>query len=140
MAASARARAAWPRPTWPVALLVGAGAIWFGGWLVSPIPQMGGDVLTEFYPWLSYATAELRRGALPLWGPFSLAGTPLLANPQVGILYPLNWPLLAVLPVERALNWSAALHVALAAAATYGLGRRWGLSPPRRPSGRSATR
>jgi hypothetical protein len=89
---------------------------------------MGGDVLTEFYPWLAYATAELRRGALPLWGSFSLAGTPLLANPQVGILYPLNWPLLAVLPVERALNWSAVLHVALAAAATYGLGRRWGMS------------
>jgi hypothetical protein len=124
----ARATAAWPRPAWPLAFLGGAGAIWFGGWLISPIPRMGGDVLTEFYPWLAYATAEIRGGVLPLWGPFSLAGTPLLANPQVGILYPLNWPLLAVLPVDRALNWSAALHVAFAAVATYGLGRRWGLS------------
>ncbi len=113
---------------WPLALLAAGVVVWFGGWLVAPVPRMGGDVLTEFYPWLAYALAELRRGVLPLWGPYSLAGAPLLANPQLGLLYPLDWPLLLVLPVERALNWSAALHVGLAAAATYGLARRWGLA------------
>jgi len=113
---------------WPL-LALGTGLlIWYGPWLIAADVRMGGDVTTEFYPWLAYAVGELRRGALPLWGPYSMAGTPLLANPQVGILYPLSWPLLLVLPVGRALNYSAALHAALAAGATYWLARRWGLS------------
>src|SRR5437762_1540904 len=62
-----------------VAAGIGAGLlVWFGSWLLAPIPQMGGDVLTEFYPWLAYAVTVLQRGALPLWGPYSLAGAPLL--------------------------------------------------------------
>lgn len=116
------------RQHWPVVGLLGAIVLWYGPWLVAPEVRMGGDVTTEFYPWLAYAVSELRLGRLPLWGPHSVAGAPLLANPQVGILYPPNWPLLAVVSADRALNLSAILHVALAAGATYALARRWGLS------------
>jgi hypothetical protein len=113
---------------WPL-LALGAGLlIWYGPWLLAADVQMGGDVTTEFYPWLAYAVEELRRGALPLWGPYSMAGMPLLANPQAGLLYPLCWPLLLLLPVGPALNYSAAFHAALAGGATYWLARRWGLS------------
>jgi hypothetical protein len=44
--------------------------LWFGGWLLASEPRMGGDVLTEFYPWLVYGRGQLARGALPLWGPY----------------------------------------------------------------------
>ncbi|HEY7066753.1 MAG TPA: YfhO family protein [Chloroflexota bacterium] len=113
---------------WP-AFAIGAGLlVWFGSWLLAAEPRMGTGVTNEFYPRLAYAMAELRRGAIPWWGPHTMAGTPLLANPQLGLLYPLHWPLLALLPVGPSLNYAAILHVALAAGGTYGLGRRWALS------------
>lgn len=101
----------------------------YGPWLVTAVPQMGGDVTIEFYPRLAYAVAAVQQGAWPLWAAATMAGTPLLANPQLGLLYPLHWPLLLVLPVGAALNYGAVAHVGLAAAGMYLLGRRWGLGP-----------
>src|ERR1041384_4899956 len=80
-----------------IVVLVGL-FVWFGPWLGAAEPRMGGDVTLEFYPRLAYAVGELRRGALPLWSGWTMAGTPLLANPQLGILYPGHWPLLVALP------------------------------------------
>ena len=42
---------------WPAVALLGASLLWYGPWLLAPYPRMGGDVLTEFYPWLTYAVA-----------------------------------------------------------------------------------
>jgi len=112
---------------WPWLALVAALLGLYGPWLTAATPQMGGDVTIEFYPRLAYAIAALRQGALPLWATVTMAGTPLLANPQLGLLYPVNWPLLLLLPVGAALNYSAVLHVALAAGGMYLLARRWGL-------------
>jgi hypothetical protein len=127
-ASVARAGAGW-RAWWPWVALAGALLGLYGRWLVTPVPQMGGDVTIEFYPRLAYAVAAIQQGAWPLWAALTMAGTPLLANPQLGLLYPLHWPLLLVLPVGAALNHAAALHVALAAAGMYLLARRWGLGP-----------
>jgi hypothetical protein len=112
------------------ALVLAAGLlVWFGPWLAASEPRMGGDVTLEFYPRLVYGMGELRRGALPLWTAQTMAGTPLLANPQVGLLYPLHWPLLSVLPIGSVLNYAAILHLGLAAVGTYALARRWAISP-----------
>ncbi|HZS03122.1 MAG TPA: hypothetical protein VFE37_30715 [Chloroflexota bacterium] len=115
--------------SWPLLAVLAGLLVWFGPWLAAREPQMGGDVTLEFYPRLAYAVAAIRHGALPLWSPWTMAGTPLLANPQLGVLYPGHWPLLALLPVGMALNYAVALHLVLAAGATYALGRRWALTP-----------
>lgn len=114
---------------WPlIALTVGL-LVWFAPWLLAGEPRMGGDVTIEHYPRLTYAMAQLRSGALPLWSPLTMGGVPFLANPQLALLYPPHWLLLALLPVGAMLNVTAALHVGLAAVATYALARRWALSP-----------
>ena len=59
------------------------------------------DLYQYFYPTYNYAFARLRAGSLPLWNPQQLCGTPLLADPRVGVLQPLNLPFL-FLPTERA--------------------------------------
>ena len=52
-------------------------------------PELTDQVL-QFYPWNRLATEELKHGRFPLWNPFSFCGSPLFANGQSGILYPLN--------------------------------------------------
>ena len=83
----------------------------------------GVDALTYFTPYWAYRMAELRAGRIPLWNPHLFFGVPFLANIQAAVLYPLHWPLIW-LPAERALVWSAILHVWLAAALMYALARR----------------
>jgi hypothetical protein len=83
----------------------------------------GVDAFTYFEPYWTYRNAVLATGHLPLWNPFLFLGVPFLANPQAAVLYPLHWPLVW-LPAERALIWSALLHIWLAAGFTYMFARR----------------
>lgn len=48
------------------------------------------DVLRQLYPWRSFAINQLKQGHLPLWNPYNFSGSPLLANFQSAVLYPLN--------------------------------------------------
>ncbi len=82
-----------------------------------------GDLLLYFYPLRDYASQAVREGRLPLWNPYTFMGAPFLANSQVGFFYPLNL-LMAWLPVEVAVSWSIALHLAIAALGAYALARR----------------
>ncbi len=89
----------------------------------------GLDALTYFYPYRAYAAEALRAGRLPLWNPYLFMGVPFLANPQAGVLYPLNWPLIW-LSAPKMVAWSVVIHVFGAAVFTYlyarlslGLGR-----------------
>ncbi|MCS6848720.1 MAG: hypothetical protein RMN52_13530 [Anaerolineae bacterium] len=81
-----------------------------------------GDLLLYFYPLRDYASQAIREGRLPLWNPYTFMGAPFLANSQVGFFYPFNF-LTAWLPVERAVSWSIALHLAIAALGAYALAR-----------------
>ncbi len=83
----------------------------------------GIDAFTYFTPYWSYRMEAFRAGFVPLWNPYLFSGAPFLANIQTAVLYPLHWPL-SWLTAERALLWSALLHVWLAAAFTYILARR----------------
>lgn len=48
------------------------------------------DVITQIYPWRHVTMDIWKSGQIPLWNPYSFAGTPLLANYQSGVLSPLN--------------------------------------------------
>ena len=48
------------------------------------------DQVVQFYPWWKLIVDEVRHGRFPLWNPYSFGGSPLLANGQSGVFYPLN--------------------------------------------------
>lgn len=50
-----------------------------------------GDTFAYFYPYWDIRNQALLDGHFPLWSPHLFMGVPLLANSQLGTLYPLNW-------------------------------------------------
>ncbi len=65
---------------------------------------------TRYFAWLhEYVGERLRAGHLPLWNPYTYAGLPLAANPQVAVFYPPTW-LHTVLPVALAHRLTVVLH------------------------------
>jgi len=61
--------------------------------LIAGVPFKNGllsDVVSIIYPWRIYGIGLLKEGIWPLWIPHALSGTPLLANFQSGLFYPLN--------------------------------------------------
>lgn len=88
-----------------------------------------GDTYEYFYPYWDARNAAFREGRLPLWTPDLFMGAPLLANPQLGTYYPLNW-LTAPFRAPTAISISIILHSVLAAAGACWLyresiSRRW---------------
>lgn len=80
----------------------------------------GGDLQLYFFPHWVRMTQAFHQKASVLWNPYLFGGAPLLANSQVGALYPLNWPFwLLSAPeldaVTRAVHGSVLLHLLLAA-------------------------
>lgn len=75
----------------------------YGGYYPGAVPSKAQyfDVLRELYPWKWLAIDEFKHGRLPLWNPYNFSGTPLLANYQSAILYPLNF-LYFLLPFDVA--------------------------------------
>jgi hypothetical protein len=82
-----------------------------------------GDTYGYFYPYWDARHAAFRLGELPLWAPELFMGVPLLANPQLGTFYPLNWPL-TPLDAPNAIRISILLHVLWAGLGAYALFRR----------------
>lgn len=48
------------------------------------------DPVRQQIPWKELAVSMWKRGKIPLWNPYTFCGTPLLANFQSGVFYPLN--------------------------------------------------
>lgn len=48
------------------------------------------DVIRQLYPWRILGISALKSFEIPLWNPYNFTGTPLLANLQSALLYPLN--------------------------------------------------
>ncbi len=86
-----------------------------------------GDIYQLHYPLRSVYAQELARLALPLWTPNALAGYPLVAEGQLGALYPINLVLHLLLPVPLALNVFVLGHFVIAAIGAYSFARRVGL-------------
>mgnify|MGYP001424603004 CR=1 FL=1 len=85
------------------------------------------DIARLFYPFAVELTRALNQGRLPLWSPGMLAGFPLLAEGQVGALYPPNWLLDRLLPTATALSFGMILHLAWAGCGMYAWTRAQGL-------------
>jgi hypothetical protein len=84
------------------------------------------DAAYQFMPWRHFACASLGDGELPLWNPYSAAGTPFVATMQSAVFYPPNLVLCA-LPLGPSLVWSAVLRLWIAGFFTYALARLYGL-------------
>lgn len=61
------------------------------------------DVIRQLYPWKMIAMDLFKSGTIPLWNPYNFSGSPLLANNQSGVFYPLN---LVLLLNVKGLSWS----------------------------------
>lgn len=74
-----------------------------------------GDTYNYFYPYWDVRNDAFRAGELPLWTSELFMGAPLLANPQLGAYYPLNW-LTTPFRAPLAITISILIHSALAGA------------------------
>lgn len=66
-----------------------------GGWIgftpwVAHKEFIAADVVRQVYPWKTLAMDIIKNGSIPLWNPYAFSGTPLLANLQSAVFYPLN--------------------------------------------------
>lgn len=108
---------------WPVALaLITPTLILLRAFVFGEKVLFWGTPLLQFYPWRELAVQMLRSGQLPLWNPHLGNGTPLAANLQSAIFYPLN-ALYLFVPVCWAMGYTAMLHVLLAGWFMYLYGR-----------------
>lgn len=87
------------------------------------------DGAAQFYPWREVTNRLWRSGEIPLWNPYALSGTPLLANSQSAPFYPVHL-LTFWISTPRLMGWLAWFHLFWA-----GLGmalwlRRMGLGAP----------
>ena len=83
------------------------------------------DTIDYHYSVQKFAGEELRAFRLPHWSDFSYSGFPFLADPQVGVWYPLNWPFFLTGVTPSALEWEIALHVLIACAGAWLLANAW---------------
>jgi len=76
------------------------------------------DVVLKFYPWHTVAREVLQNGQVPFWNPYIYCGTPLFANAESAVLYPVNL-LGYLLPLNTALAFSAILRMFIAGLGTF---------------------
>ncbi|HQJ51352.1 MAG TPA: YfhO family protein [Anaerolineae bacterium] len=85
-------------------------------WLAFPAGSFrGAGLLRTHLPLRSAYAAELANSGLPLWTPLLYGGYPLLADPQMGALYPPHLLLYRLLPVTSAFCVLLGLHLLWAA-------------------------
>lgn len=74
---------------------------------------VGWDALNEYWPDLIYQRSAYADGELPLWNPYTLGGYAFHADPQTGILTPINWICMLVSLVAGPSPWLVQLKVML---------------------------
>lgn len=85
------------------------------------------DTIRQLYPWKTAGLAQIRNLSIPLWNPYNFSGSPLLANNQSSLFYPLNiFYLLFSQPVAWAIL--VALQPFLAGLGTYLFSRKIGMN------------
>ncbi len=86
-----------------------------------------GDFVEQYYPMRAFVASEWRQGRLPLWDPYTYAGTPAAAASLFAAFYPFNaWLALFPHPFPFiALELEALLHLGLAGVFTMLLVRGW---------------
>ncbi len=87
------------------------------------------DLSWIHFPRHIFAAQEWLAGRIPLWDPYEDTGIPLLAETQIGVLYPLSSLFLSSLPPSLELSVFILIHLTLAALFTFTLARSLGLGP-----------
>lgn len=90
---------------------------------------IGSDSIRMQLPWKELAFDLIKKGKLPLWNPYNFSGSPLLANYQSGLFYPLNIFYL-IFPPLTAWTLLTMFQVFLAMVFMYLLLRKFKLSKP----------
>jgi hypothetical protein len=89
------------------------------------------DFLYQNYPFRVFAATSLAAGELPLWNPYTFSGMPFLADIQTAVFYlPMTALTLAASGGQLHFYWLElviVLHVLLAGAGMYALGRSFGM-------------
>jgi hypothetical protein len=97
-------------------------------WLTSPAGAFrSADLVRVHLPLRSAYASELANTGLPLWTPLLYGGYPLLADPQMGALYPLYLLFYRLLPVPLAFCVLLVAHLLWAGLGSYLLAGRQGL-------------
>jgi hypothetical protein len=76
------------------------------------------DLGPYFIPPRFFWIESIKHGNFPLWNPYQFSGHPFFANPQHGMLYPLN-SLFFLFPFDLAFNAIIVLHFFLGGVFTY---------------------
>jgi len=108
----------------PFLLVAAVALIFFNRLLLSNLLLARGDPFLYFYPYWETAAEAIRTGRIPLWNPNIFMGAPLLANSQVGLFYPLNWPVWFIFPTPYAFSASVFIHVVIGSAGAFFAARR----------------
>lgn len=101
--------------------------VYFSPAIIGMITLVPGDGLTQNLGVRVLIGQMLRAGHLPLWNPYMLAGTPLLASIYPGALYPPNW-LFALFAPTTAMNIVVITTYHLTIIGTYLYARRIGVT------------
>jgi hypothetical protein len=115
------------RNLWPLLILTAMALLFFARFLRTDTIFLMRDLFQKHYPLHIYSREILRRGALPLWNPYTGCGEPFLANIEGAVLYPPNL-LYLLLPVTLATAALVIFHTWLTAVAGYALCRAWQVS------------
>lgn len=87
-------RATMPRQlTYPLLVIVLPFIMYVQLWHGSPAERQWvlGDPGDSYWPDLAAIELAFAQGDFPLWNPYERGGIPFAADPQPGLLYPLNW-------------------------------------------------
>ncbi len=105
-------------------------------WIRGPRAEhLFGDTYGLYWPDLVYLYNAFTHLQLPLWNPFERGGVSMLSEPEAGVLYPLNWLLVALGAIAGGMPFvmieiKACLHLAIGGMAMFALLRRKGLTAP----------
>lgn len=87
-----------------------------------------GDYSVQHLPWSRFLADSLTNLSLPLWTPYMHSGFPILAEGQIGALYPPNLIMYFFLPYKIAYTYNILLHFVLAGIFMYVYVREIGMS------------
>jgi len=104
----------------------------FFWYFIFDVASMATDGCYAWYPLSSFWVNSVRTGQLPLWNPFDYSGRPGLADPLMGMFYPLFLPMLLATKHNilsfLAIEYLSIFHIFLAGLFTYFFARELNLS------------
>jgi len=92
-------------------------------------PSFNPDCLLSYYPRRAILHDAWNKRVLPLWNPYTFAGSPFLADVQAGVFYPPNWILMPFDPKWQ-LGAFLFFHAAWGGLGLHALVRRLGVGAP----------